>query len=136
MSVVKELLCPGTGDSINFGNHKLTDKAKKEDFEHGGSMWKVKTFKGITRLEKNGMFVYESVPGTSVHEFCETEDGLAFVVDGDEDAQITVDLAEATEYEVYVAEESVGKMKTNLSGNLSFAVKLAGGGEVTVKIVK
>ncbi|MDR0220258.1 MAG: endosialidase [Lachnospiraceae bacterium] len=136
MSVVKELLCSGPGESINFGNHKLADKAKKEDFEHGGSLWKVKTSKELTRLEKNGMFVYESVPGTSVHGFSETEEGLSFVVDGDEDAQITVDLTEATEYEVLVADESVGKMKTNLGGKLSFAVRLAGSSEVPVKIVK
>jgi hypothetical protein len=136
MSVVNELLCAGEGGSLNFGNHKLADKAKKEDFEHRGSSWKVKTSKELTRLEKNGMFVYESVPGTSVNGFCETEEGLSFTVEGDEDTQITVDLSEATEYEVYVAGESVGRMKTNLSGKLSFAVPLVGSGEVSVRIVK
>ena len=30
-----------------------------------GDLYKVKTFKEITKLERNGMFVYESVPGTS-----------------------------------------------------------------------
>ena len=31
-------------------------------------MYKVKTFKEITKLERNGMFVYESVPGTAVFD--------------------------------------------------------------------
>jgi hypothetical protein len=138
MAIVKELLCAdgGANGTISFGNHKLADKAKKEDFEHGGSIWKVKTYKTMTRLEKNEMFVYESVPGTSVNGFQESADGLSFIVEGDEDAQITVDLEEGTAYEVFIAGEMVGEMKTNLSGKLSFSVELAGEGEVPVKIVK
>ena len=46
---------------------------------------KVKTFKEITKLEKNGMFVYESVPGTSVYNFVETADGVEFTVEGGAD---------------------------------------------------
>jgi hypothetical protein len=136
MAVIKELLCAGMDQTISFGNHTLESKAKLEDFEYGGNIWKVKTFKTMTRLEKNGMFVYESVPGTSVNNFRETEEGLNFVVEGAEDAQITVDLAEGVEYEVYIAEDLVGKMKTNMSGKLSFSVELAGAGEVPVRIVK
>ena len=34
---------------------------QKQDFEHQGDLYKVKTFKEITKLERNGMFVYESV---------------------------------------------------------------------------
>lgn len=36
---------------------------------HDGDLYKVKTFKEITKLERNGMFVYESVPGTAVTDF-------------------------------------------------------------------
>ena len=43
-------------------------KTKKDGFEFQGDIYKVKTFKEITKLEKNGMFVYESVPGTAVEE--------------------------------------------------------------------
>jgi hypothetical protein len=41
-----------------------------------------------------------------------------------------------TEYEVFVAGESAGKMKTNLSGKLNLSVELADMGEVTVKVVE
>ncbi len=136
MAVVNELLRKEENGTISFGNHKLDTKAKVEDFEHKGDLYKVKTYKTMTKLERNGMFVYESVPGTSVLQFEENEAGINFLVEGDEDAQITVDLAEETEYEVIIADKSIGKMKTNLGGKLNISVELAGAGEVKVSIVK
>ena len=97
MAVVEELLRAESDRTISFGNHKLAAKAKLEDYEHGGNLYKVKTFKELTKLEKNGMFAYESEPGTSVNHFEETENGITFTVEGDEDAQITVGLEEDTE---------------------------------------
>lgn len=136
MAVVDELLRREDDGSISFGNHKLSVKAKLEDFEHNGDLYKVKTYQTMTKLEKNGMFVYESVPGTSVLHFEETQDGIDFAVEGDGDAQITVGLAEDMEYEVAINGESIGKMKTNLGGKLNISVELAGAGEVKVSIVK
>lgn len=136
MAVVEELLRAESDRTISFGNHSLAAKAKLEDYEYGGNLYKVKTFKELTKLEKNGMFAYESEPGTSVNHFEETENGLIFKVEGDEDAQITVGLEEDTAYTVYVNGANVGEMKTNLSGKLSISVELASVGEVEVKIVK
>ena len=136
MAVVEELLRTESDRTISFGNHKLASKAKLEDYEHGGNLYKVKTFKELTKLEKNGMFAYESEPGTSVNRFEETENGITFTVEGDEDAQITVGLEEDTVYKVYVNGANVGEMKTNLSGKLSISVELASVGAVEVKIVK
>lgn len=136
MAVVEELLRAESDRTLSFGNHKLAAKAKLEDYEHGGNLYKVKTFKELTKLEKNGMFAYESEPGTSVNRFEETENGLTFTVEGDEDAQITVGLEEDTVYKVYVNGVNAGEMKTNLSGKLSISVELANVGAVEVKIVK
>lgn len=136
MAVVEELLRTESDRTISFGNHKLASKAKLEDYEHGGNLYKVKTFKELTKLEKNGMFAYESEPGTSVNRFEETENGLSFTVEGDEDAQITVGLEEDTVYKVYVDGTNIGEMKTNLSRKLSISVELASVGAVEVKIVK
>lgn len=136
MAVVDELLRSEADGSISFGNHKLGAKAKLEDFEHNGDLYKVKTFRTMTKLEKNGMFAYESVPGTSVLHFDESRDGVTFVVEGEEDAQITIGLAEDTEYDVVIDGKSIGKMKTNLSGKLNISVELAGAGEVKVSIIK
>lgn len=136
MAAVKELLRGENGGAISFGNHKLEEKSKLVDFEFGGDLWKVKTYKAMTKLEKNGMFVYESVPGTSVNDFKETQDGIRFTVEGSEDAQITVGLQDETEYEVFINNESIGKMRTNLGGKLNLSVELAEAGEVSVRVEK
>ncbi len=136
MAVVEELIRSEADGAISFGNHKLTKKAKVEDFRHAGDLLKVKTSHEMTKLEKNGMFLYESVPGTSVLNFMETEQGVEFIVEGDEDAQITIGLTEGKEYEVLVDGRSTGAMKTGLGGKLSLSAELGAADEVPVKIVQ
>ena len=136
MAVVEELLRSESNGTISFGNHQLAQKAKKEDYEHEGDMYKVKTFHAMTKLEKNGLFLYESVPGTSVLNFSESAESISFTVEGEQDAQVTLGLEEDSEYEVVVAGEIVGTMKTNLSGKLNLSVELEGVGEVEVKLEK
>lgn len=134
MAVVEELIRSEAGGAISFGNHRLAQKAKVEDFQHEGDLLKVKTYKDITKLEKNGMFLYESVPGTSVRDYTEKESGVEFVVEGDEDAQITIGLDDDTEYEVFVDGKSIGTMTTGLGGKLSLSVELEAAGEVPVRV--
>ena len=124
MSVVKELLRGEQNGSISFGDYTLDKKAKLDNFEHGGDIYKVKTFYEITKLEKNGLFVYESVPGSAVTGFTEKENGVSFQVESNKDIQITLELAESTEYAISVDNEQVGLMETNMSGKLSFSVEL------------
>ena len=57
MSLAKELIFVENG-KLNFGDYDLKEKSKKEDFEFNGDLYKVKTFKEITKLEKNGLLVY------------------------------------------------------------------------------
>lgn len=54
---------------------------QKSDFEHRGDLYKVKTFKEITKLERNGLFVYESVPGTAVTDLNVFDDGMTSKVE-------------------------------------------------------
>lgn len=136
MAVVEELLREEADGTISFGNHTLAEKVKVEDFPHDGDLYKVKTFQTMTKLEKNGMFLYESVPGTSVIGFDETEDGVSFVVDGDNDAQLTIGLAENTEYNVSIDGESIGNLKSNISGKVNISVALADASERKVVIKK
>lgn len=136
MSVIKELIRTEKDGSISFGNYLLEMKSKLQDFEHNGDLYKVKTFKEITKLERNGMFVYESVPGTAVEHLQILEKGLAFQVEGSEDAQITVELESDSEYEIYIQGDNAGKMKTNLGGKLSLSVELNSDKKIEVKIVK
>lgn len=136
MAVVEELLRSEADGSISFGNHTLAAKAKLEDFPHNGDLYKVKTFQTMTKLEKNGMFLYESVPGTSVTHLVERADGMSFTVEGSEDAQITLGLKEDTEYEVFVDGASVGKMNTGMSGKLNISVEIAEADEVEVNVAE
>lgn len=136
MTAVKELLRTNKDGTISFGDYTLPSKTKKEGFEFEGDIYKVKTFSEITKLEKNGMFVYESVPGTAVEGFRAEESGVSFQVSGKEDAQFTLELEADSEYTVYLDDVNAGKMKTNLSGKLSVSAELQPDQTVCVRIIK
>ncbi len=136
MAIVKDLLHSESDGSLSFGNHELKAKEKVEGFKHKDRTFKVKTYNEITRLECEDELVYESVPGTSVNGLKKTEDGMNFVVEGAEDAQITLGLEPDSEYDIVVAGDDAGKMKTNLGGKLSFSVELEGCGQVEVNVKK
>ncbi|MCI5530642.1 MAG: endosialidase [Blautia sp.] len=136
MAVVKELIRTEENGTISFGDYELNQKSKLSDYQHQGDMYKVKTFKEITKLERNGMFVYESVPGTTVWNLEQNGSEMSFAVEGPEDAQITVELEAETQYEVFIDDASTGRMETNLGGKLSFSVELGNAAKVNVKIVK
>ena len=56
-------------------------------------------------------------------------------MESDQNAQITVELEESTEYVMYLDGVNAGSMTTNLSGKLSLSVP-ASNGTTVVKIVK
>ena len=120
MAVVEELLRSEADGTISFGNHLLESKAKAENFEHCGDLYKVNS----------------SVPGTSVLNFSETADSVSFIAEGAEDAQITLELKEDTEYEVWIDGKSIGTMKTNLGGKLNISVELEENKEVGIKVTR
>ena len=135
MAAVKELLRAETDGTLSFGDYTLDNKTKLDGFDFQGDIYKVKTFKEITKLEKNGMFVYESVPGTAVENFKVSENVVSFKVSGEGDAQITLELEADSEYTVYMNDVNVGDMSTNLSAKLSISAEL-GKESVEVEIVK
>ena len=136
MAVIEELIKEEADGTLSFGNYLLDTKTKLSDFEYQGDIYKVKTFKEITKLERNGMFVYESVPGTAVYSLKQDGTGMEFEVEGAEDAQITVEMEADTEYSISIDGEDAGKMQTNLGGKLSFSVELGGDAAVAVKVEK
>ena len=136
MAVVSELIRCESDGTISFGDYSLETKSKLDNVSHQGDLYKVKTFKEITKLERNGMFVYESVPGTAVTDFSVKDTEVSFKVEGTEDAQITIQLEDDMEYEVFEDGAAIGGMKTNMSGKLSVSVELEEGTSVKVKAVK
>jgi hypothetical protein len=136
MAVVEELIRKESNGTISFGNYKLSSKSKVSDFEYQGDLYKVKTFQEITKLEKNGMFVYESVPGTAVFHLDSKDDVLSFEVTGNDTAQITLELEPEKEYEIYNNDDLLGRMKTNLGGKLVFSLELGEDTKEKIKVVK
>ena len=125
MSVVKELI-KADGNMLSFGDYTLAEKTKKDGFVFEGASFKVKTFKEITKLEKDGVFFYESVPGTAVLDLKAETNQISFSVEGPEDAEITVGVEEEATYVIIVGGVAVGEMKANLGGKLTFSVELSG----------
>ena len=136
MSVIKELLRTEEDGTISFGNYELDQKSKLSDFEYNGDVYKVKTFKEITKLEKNGMLVYESVPGTAVSHFAADADSVSFTVEGPEDAQVILGMEDGTEYHVTIDGADMGGMKTNMGGKLVLSVELEKADQIQVKVTK
>ncbi len=136
MAIIEELIREDANGTLSFGNYELDKKSKLSDFEHNGDLYKVKTFKEITKLERNGLFVYESVPGTAVEGLNLTDRGIEFTVEGNEDAQITLELEPEKEYTVFMDSVNVGTMKTNLGGKLVLSVELEANDSVQIKVVQ
>ncbi|WP_072523677.1 endosialidase [Clostridium sp. Marseille-P3244] len=136
MAAIKELLRAENDGTLSFGDYTLADKTKKDNYEFEGDIYKVKTFAEITKLERNGMFVYESVPGSAVEGFRESDTEISFTVSARGDVQFTLELEPESEYEVFIDGDSAGRMGTNLSGKLSVSVELGAEQSAKVRIVK
>ena len=136
MGVINELLRVEADGTISFGDYSLDAKAKLDNFAHKDAVYKVKTYKDITKVECNDVFVYESVPGTAVFNFNKEENKVAFSVEGMEGAQITLGLEPETEYEITVDGETVGVMSTNLGGKLSLSVEIEAEKAVSILVSK
>ena len=136
MSVVEELIREEGDGSLSFGNYELDAKTKKADFPYDGASYKIKTFKEITRLERNGAMVYESVPGSTVTNFKGDTTSLSFDVEAPGDISFTVELEPDSVYRMDVDGESSGSVQTNLAGKLNASIELDAGKPVKVEISK
>ena len=136
MSVIEELIRLGNNGTISFGNYLLDSKKKVLDFEVKGDLYKVKTFREITKLEKNGKMILETVPGATIHNFNMTEKGADFIVESGEDLQLTLELEPETEYKILIDNVNVGKIKTNTAGKVNFSIEMQQNVTKTVEIKK
>ena len=131
MGVVEELIRKDADGTLSFGNYLLDTKTKKSDFAFEGATYKIKTFKEITKLEKNGTLVYESVPGSTVTKFKGNPD-----VEAPSDISFTLEMEPSTEYKLVVDGVSAGRIPTNVGGKLNASLSLNEGAKSSVKIVK
>ena len=136
MSVIEELIRRDDAGSLIFGNYQLDAKTKKSDFHYEGASYKIKTFKEITKLEKNGALVYESVPGSTVTGFRGNSEVVEFDVEAPGDISFTLEMEPSTEYKLVVDGVSAGRIQTNVGGKLNASLSLNEGSKSGIKIVK
>ncbi|MEG1637045.1 MAG: endosialidase [Cellulosilyticaceae bacterium] len=122
MAVITEIIRVNSDGTLSFGNYELSEKTKVLDFEVGGRLYKAKSFKEVTKLKRDGALVYESLPGTAVHDFKVTDKEVSFRVEGNTTTQITLELQPKTEYKLIVDDVIVGNVETTLAGKLIFSV--------------
>lgn len=127
MAGIKELIRTEEDNTLSFGNYELPAKGKVSDYVFDGDIYKVKTFRDLTRLEKNETFAYESTPGTVVTDYKETEDEVSFIVSGFQDTQIIVAVDDDTEYQVCVDDAVIENYETSLSGKIVISLELEPG---------
>ncbi len=136
MSVVKELITKDENGVICFGNYELPEKAKKSDFEVRGDRYKVKTYSASTRLERNDTLVYESEPGTAVHDFVWSEGGVEFTVECPKDCQVVLGLTDDATYRVIVDGTETGMMDTGMGGKLVLSIEVGESGSAKVQVIR
>lgn len=124
MAVIEELIRLEENGTLSFGNYLMDTKKKVLDFEVNGNFYKVKTFREITKLEKNGKLLLESVPGSTVHDFKMSDKKVEFKLEAQEDLQITMELEPDKEYKILIDDVNVGKITTNLAGKVNFSVEI------------
>ena len=95
-----------------------------DSLEVAGNLYKVKTYKDITKLEKNGKMLLETVPGATIHNFDMGAKNIEFSVESDDDVQITMELEPEKDYKLLVDDVLVGKISSNIGGKVNFSVEL------------
>ena len=59
MAVIKELIRTEENGTISFGNYELAQKSKLSDYQYQGDVYKVKTFKEITKLNVGSALIVQ-----------------------------------------------------------------------------
>lgn len=123
MGVVAEIIRVNSNGTLSFGNYELGEKTKVLDFEVGGRLYKAKSFKEVTKLKRDGALVFESLPGTAIHDFKVTDKEISFKVEGYTTTQITLELQPQVEYKLIIDDMTVDNVKTTLTGKISFSLE-------------
>lgn len=125
MAVVKEGIIFNEDKTLSFGNYELEEKLKIQDFSVDGNLYKVRTYKEVTRISKNSKLLLETVPGSTVHNFYIEEKKTEFFIEGIGDTLVTIELEANTSYSLYINDVNIDKIKTNLSGKINFSTTLS-----------
>ena len=95
-----------------------TESEERRDIQFEGDIYKIGTFKTMTKLDKNGQLIFESVPGSAVHNLLQQQ-WSAFEIESSSDVQVTLEVEAGQEYKVFIDNTNVGMMKANLEEKLT-----------------
>lgn len=135
MAVIKEGIVLNQDKTISFGNYELEEKFKVKDFIFNQNVYKMATYNKLTRLSKNDILVLETTPGTTLHNFFQSDLDTTFKIEGIGDTLVTVELLPNTTYSLFINDTKIDKILTNLSGKINFSLSLSKDAQ-NVKIVK
>jgi len=82
------------------------------------------------------MFVYESVPGSTVLNLMIADQEISFMVSAPADIQFTLGLEPECRYKVCIDGEDAGDMSTNLSGKLSVSAECSEDKTVEIRVIR
>jgi len=124
-------------DALSFGDYTLQKKEKVEGFKLRDDTYNLKTHNEVTRLEKNSILLFEAVPGATVHNLAIQEHEISFSIEGLGDTSVTMQLEGDTLYRINDEKNnSIGSVKSNLSGKINFSLDLNPGKETRCIIKK
>lgn len=128
---MKKLIEINEQSNLNFGDYTLSEKSK-ENIIYNEYEYKLKTFKDVTRLERDELLIYESVPGTYVENFSYKSDEISFMVSGNDTASIIIGVNQDSNFSLTIDDKfypetvciSPGKLNINLNFNKENKVKV------------
>ena len=124
MPIVKKGIIIDEDKFLSFGNYKLKEKHKITDFDFFGEKLELKTYQKNTRLKKNGMIFFESIPGSAVHKMNINNSPIQFYITGLKTTDITISLQPDTMYRIYADNSDLGETKSTMSGKITFSLDL------------
>ncbi|MGN1318974.1 MAG: endosialidase [Lachnospirales bacterium] len=126
MAIIKEIIRVEDDNTLSFGNYEATEKQKVNDFNVNGDIYEVRTHKEVTRITKNSALLLESVPGSAVFNLNVTDRVTTFSAEGVGNTQFTLELESEATYKIYVDDVNVDRIKSSVTGKLSFSAELNG----------
>ena len=124
MAIIEEIIRLEDDGTISFGDYLSEEKKKAENFKVDSDMYNVKTHNEITRLEKNGKLLIETVPGAVVHNLAVNESAMDFKLIGADDTRVTVELEPEQLYKVVINDINIGNVKSTIAGKVIFSLDL------------
>ena len=124
MAIIEEIIRLEENGTLSFGDYISAEKKKRDNFEVSGDIYKIKTHIEITRLEKNGKLLLETVPGATVHNLALETNSVTFSIEGADDTRVTAELAPNEVYRVLIEGTNIGNVKSNISGKVIFSLDL------------